>query len=216
MKRFISFVFTLTITFFFFSDAQATHRSWNRSTVSQDAGFYVGASGGFNNLNDSSLESVVNLDVQYGPGFSFGGIFGYDFGIVRVDTEINYRKNDIDQIGISADGSTSALSFMVNGYFDIPTHMVLQPYLGAGLGFATVSINEAIVPGVAPVADDSDSVFAYQLSAGIGFELSQKTTLSFGYRYFATGDPEMQDVSGIAFSTEYQSHEFNIGVRFLF
>ena len=206
----------MIVAFLLCSNAYATHRSWNKSTVDQDKGFYIGAKGGLNILNDSSLDSIVNLDINYGLGLTFGGVLGYDFEDLRLDAEITYRDNDIDLIGVPAEGSTTALSYMINGYFDVPTHMAVKPYVGGGIGYATVSINDANIPGVATVADDSDSVFAYQLSAGLGFEISRRTTLSLGYRYFATQELELQDTSGIPLSTEYQSHEINIGVRFLF
>jgi opacity protein-like surface antigen len=216
MKRFVLITVSITVAFLLCSNAYATHRSWNKSAVAQNNGFYIGASGGLNILNDSSLDSGVSLDINYSPGLTFGGVLGYDFGNFRLDAEITYRDNDIDLIGLPAEGSTSALSYMINGYFDIPTSMALKPYLGGGIGYATVSINDANIPGVAPIADDSDSVLAYQFSAGVGYEISRTTTLSLGYRYFATEDPEMIDAFGTPFTTEYQSHEFSIGVRFLF
>jgi opacity protein-like surface antigen len=210
----------MTVVFLLCTNSYATHRSWNKSSVKQDSGFYIGASGGLNFLGDSSLDSGVSLDVNYGSGYTFGGVLGYDFGMLRLDAEVAYRDNDIEVIGISAEGSTSALSYMINGYFDIPTHLAVKPYLGGGIGFATVSVNDANIPGIppfpAPVADDSDSVLAYQLSAGVGLEISRTTTLTLGYRYFATEDLEMLDASAVAFTTEYQSHEINIGIRFLF
>jgi len=220
MKRFLLITVIIAVTFLFCSNVYATHRSWNKGTVVQDKGFYVGGNLGLNILGDTSLSGAVSLPISYDPGPMFGGVFGYDFGMIRFDAEITYRDNDIDVIGVNAEGSTSALSYMVNGYFDIPTHLALRPYVGAGIGFATVSVNDAIIPGIppfpAPVADDSDTVFAYQLSTGVGLEISRTTTLTLGYRYFATGDPDMIDASGAPFSTEYQSHEFSVGVRFLF
>ena len=216
MKRFVLIMVILTVAFLVSSNAYATHRSWNRSTVTQDPGYYMGLSGGLNILGNSSLDSTVSLDINYDSGFAVGGIFGYDFGALRLDGEITYRDNGISLIGLPAEGNTSALSYMINGYFDIPTNMLIKPYLGGGIGYATVSVNDANIPGVTTVADDSASVLAYQLSAGIGIEVSHTTTLSLGYRYFLTEDPGMADTSGAAFTTEYQSHEFNIGVRFLF
>ena len=216
MKQSLTVMVFVIVTFLLYSNAYATHRSWNRSTVTQGTGYYLGISGGLSILNDSSLDSTVSLDINYGSGFTFGGVLGYDFGMIRLDAEVAYRDNGIELIGLPAEGSASALSYMVNGYFDIPTNMFIKPYLGGGIGYATVSINDATVPGVTPVADDSASVLAYQFSTGIGFEISRTTTLSLGYRYFVTEEPEMVDVFGSPFTTEYQSHEFNIGVRFLF
>ena len=218
MKRFLTMAMLITVTFIFCSNVHATHRTWNRSKVTQGTGFYLGVTGGLNILNDSSLDqgAPVTLDIEYSSGLAFSGGLGYDFGMVRLDAEFTYRDNDIDLIGLPAEGSTSTLSYMLNGYFDIPTTMAIKPYLGGGIGFATVSINDANVPGVTPVADDSASVLAYQFSAGIGYDVSHSVTLSLGYRFFATEDPEMNDAFGAPFTTQNQSHEFNIGIRFLF
>jgi opacity protein-like surface antigen len=183
----------------------------------------MGLSGGINILDDSALINANSIDIEYDPGFQVGGVLGYDFGMWRLDAEVAYRTNAAGDLilpppfgGFPADGSTSALSYMINGYFDIPTNMLIKPYLGGGIGYATVSLDATEPSVLGPVADDSDSVLAYQLSTGLGFDISKTTTLSLGYRSFATEDLEMVTIGVQPFTTEYQSHEFNIGVRFLF
>jgi len=52
--------------------------------------------------------------------------------------------------------------------------------------------------------------------AGVGFNISSKTTLTVGYRYFATTNPEFDDLSGVPFDSEYQSHNINVGIRIAF
>lgn len=169
-----------------------------------------------------------------------GAAAGYDFGMWRAEFEIAYRQNDLDKIkavvsqdigngpingepiptqvvpgtsvSINADGDVSALSFMVNGYFDWQNPSPLTPYLGAGIGFARVSMNDLKVEGVRLV-DDSDTVFAYQLAAGVGWEFMPNLTLDLGYRYFATADPEFRDVEGDTFESEYKSHNLMLGLR---
>ncbi|MDH5763685.1 MAG: outer membrane beta-barrel protein [Nitrospinota bacterium] len=182
----------------------------------QGTGPYIGGHFGLNILPDPDIYqggSVINT--SYDPGLSLGGVLGYDFGMLRVDGEIALRINSISDIqGIPVDGNASAFSYMINGYFDIPTGGPVQPYVGGGIGFATVSVDHEIFGFT--LADDSDSVLAYQFSAGLGFEVSPRATVSFGYRYFATDDPEMIDAGGSPFTTEYQSHEFNVGARFMF
>ena len=154
-------------------------------------------------------------------GQVWGGVLGYDFGNFRVDGELALRINKINSLnGAPIDGDTSAFSYMVNGYFDFPTNGPVKPYIGGGIGFATVSIDWH-VPGFFPlsqvsIADDSDSDVAYQFSAGIGYEINPRTTVSFGYRYFATEELQMMFDSGTPFTMEYQSHEFNLVVRYMF
>ena len=63
--------------------------------------------------------------------------------------------------------------------------------------------------------DDNDTVFAYQFMAGIGFEINPKTTLTVGYRYFATTDPEFV-LLGLPTEFTISSHDFNVGARLMF
>lgn len=181
-----------------------------------DSGPYIGGHLGLNILSDPDIEqSGFVFSTSYDPGIGLGGVVGYDFGLVRIDGEIALRANGISDIaGVSADGHASALSYMVNGYFDFPTGGPLKPYIGGGIGFATVLVDIEVFGF--QLVDDSDSVLAYQFSGGIGIEVNPRTTVSFGYRYFITDDPEMEDAGGFPFTTEYQSHEFNIGARILF
>lgn len=205
-----------------------------QETEDQGTGFYVGGHLGANmadpEINGGTLATDTNT------GFSFGGVLGYDFGNFRVDGELAGRFNTADSLdGISLDpegfdgsnnSTTSALSYMVNGYFDFPTDGPLKPYIGGGIGYATVSVDWR-APGFfpfshVPVADGNDSGLAYQFSAGIGYEINPRFTVSFGYRYFTTEELQMMFDSGspinpgLPFTMEYQSHEFNVGVRVLF
>jgi opacity protein-like surface antigen len=53
--------------------------------------------------------------------------------------------------------------------------------------------------------------------AGLGYDISPKATLTFGYRYFTTTDPDfILATTGGPFETEYSSHDFLFGARFRF
>lgn len=157
---------------------------------------------------------------EHDTGFNVGAAAGYDFGMGRAELEIAYRQNDMDKftlegISVNAGGDVSALSFMANGYFDIHNQSPVTPYIGAGIGLARVSVNDVTVLGE-KIADDSDTVFAYQLAAGVGWEFMPNLTLDLGYRYFATADPEFNDVEGDKFESEYKSHNLSVGLRIAF
>lgn len=168
-------------------------------------------------LEDADLDGV---DAEFDTGYNVGAAGGYDFGMARLEAELAYRENDFDKLklgGLSAgaDGDMSAFSFMVNGYWDLENATPLTPYLGAGVGVANVEISDLEVAGI-DVADDDDTVFAYQLAAGIGFELNQAMILDLGYRYFATEDPEFDSDLGGDFEGEYDSHNVSLGLRMNF
>jgi len=196
------------------------------SAHAADRGMYVSGNLGLTILSDSdNVYSVpaFNFETSYDPGFNIGGAIGYNFGSARAEAEIAYHSNDVDEFsvggfGIPADGTASAISFMANGYYDFHSaNSSVVPYLGGGIGFANVNLDVSIF-GL-EVVDDSATVFAYQVMAGLGFNINPTTTLTAGYRYFATSDPEFNDSSGIPptnFDSEYQAHEFNFGVRIAF
>jgi opacity protein-like surface antigen len=210
MKRFLAIAVFVTVA------VLGVNVHAQQGTGSQGTGPYVGGHLGLNILSDPDIEQGgFVLSTSFDPGVGLGGVLGYDFGNVRVDGELAFRTNSINDImGVPTEGHSSALSYMVNGYFDFPTGGPVKPYIGGGIGFATVLVDIEVFGF--PLADDSDSVLAYQFSGGIGYEINPRTTVSFGYRYFATEDPEMEDAGGFPFTTEYQSHEFNFSARILF
>ena len=157
-----------------------------------------------------------------------GGALGYDFGAFRAEGEIAYRANDFDDassggLTFPAEGDTSAISFMANGYYDFHSaNSPLVPYIGVGLGFANVDTDFS-VPFLSPLklVDDSATVFAYQFMAGLGYNINPTTTLTFDYRYFATSDPDFSPGPGFIpglpdIESEYSNHSFNLGARFMF
>jgi opacity protein-like surface antigen len=197
------------------------------SAQAENKGMYISANAGVSFLMDSDDEypSIPGsgFDTSYDPGFNIAGAIGYDFGTIRAEGEIAYRSNDVDESSLpgtvsNAIGDISASSFMLNGYYDIHTrNFSLVPYLGVGIGVAHVDTDFS-VSGVpfSPFVDDSDTVFAYQFMAGFGVKVSPIITLTGGYRYFATTEPEFNDSTGIPptnFDSEYRSHEVNLGVR---
>lgn len=104
---------------------------------------------------------------------------------------------------------------MVNGYYDFDIESAFTPYVGGGIGIANVSINDLAVLGI-PLADDDDTVFAYQFGAGVGYEISPTLTLTADYRYFATADGEFTDAGGFLFDAEYSNSTFLVGARATF
>ena len=216
MKRLIVFLF---ISFIFLSS----------SAQAQNRGYYVSGNAGVSLLSDAKLESN-NLkfgEFSFDPGFNVGVALGYNFGSLRLEGEIAYHRNEMDEIFqnslvigcpcvSSIDGSLSTLSYMINGYYDF--HLAnsgLVPYLGAGLGAATTKVDIGLS------GDDTDIVFAYQVAGGVGYKINPNMTLTAGYRYFATTESEFE-VTGLlgpgvsTVFTEVESHEVMVGLRYQF
>ena len=70
------------------------------STHAQTRGYYLSGSAGATLLSDAKLEAN-NLEFgefSFDPGFNVGGALGYNFGAVRVEAEIAYHRNEMDEI----------------------------------------------------------------------------------------------------------------------
>ena len=205
-------------------------------------GWYVALDAGAVILSDStstasdSLGNSITFDTEFDTGFGVHGAIGHSWDAFRLEGEVSYRQNDLDTLDITnltlagigsfnnlgslaADGDVSALGFMGNFWFELLKGSPWKPFVGGGLGVAQISINDAsaTILGVPfPLADDEDWVFAYQVGAGIGYEVTPTTVVSLGYRFFGTADPDFTDVTGVPFDAEYQSHNIEIGLRFSF
>jgi opacity protein-like surface antigen len=187
---------------------------------------YLGVQVGGTWVEDADIDYNNPLfndgEATFDTGFNVGITGGVDCGPGRYELELSYRQNDFDEISapgfasIPVGGDISALAFMANAFWDIETGSPVTPYLGGGIGVANVSINDLAEPAFGQIADDDDTVFAYQFGAGVALELNPNMALDLGYRYFATSDPEFTDVEGDKFESEYKTHNASLGLRIMF
>ena len=120
----------------------------------------------------------------------------------------------------SIKGDFSMVAFMGNMDYDFDTGSRWVPYVGGGLGLAIISIDTENAQGRS-LSDDSDTVFAYQVGAGLGYEFpleeGRSVTVSLDWRYFGTQDPTFKgDVSGGEFDVGISGHDIGIGLIYGF
>ena len=176
-------------------------------------GFYIGGHIGPSLLEDADLSFAP---IEFDEGFGLGGAVGYEFEQIRIEGEITYRSNDIDNInGFFFGGDIDAVSYLINGFVDFETGNRFKPYIGAGIGVSDVEINPNadtkfpvdFVTG----GDNDDTVFSYQLVAGLRYAVSEPVTLDLSYRYFATAGPEFGPAD-----FDYINHNVFLGISFMF
>ena len=119
-----------------------------------------------------------------------------------------------------ASGAFSMLAFMANVDYDFDMGSPWKPYVGGGIGVARISLDAESASGSSFV-DDSDTVFAYQVGAGIGYEFplpeGRSVTVSLDYRYFGTQTPTFTgDVTGGEFDATINGHDIGIGLIYGF
>jgi outer membrane protein OmpA-like peptidoglycan-associated protein len=90
----------------------------------------------------------------------------------------------------------------------------VQPYVGGGIGLAQINVNNVSRAG--GFISDSDTQFAYQGIAGLGWNINPNWRANLDYRYFATLDPSFTTDRGAAVTGEYSSHAAMLGFTYKF
>ena len=139
-------------------------------------------------------------------GFAIGGAVGVHLDQwlhgLRAELEASYRRNKLKgdwfvttfstiQGGV-INGHDSKFALMANVWYDINVGQKWKPYIGGGAGWARRTVDGAFE--VTHTAFDSsfyghgfnvtESGFAWQLGAGVNYEIQDGVHLGLGYRYF--------------------------------
>ena len=206
----------------------ATTPAFAAEMSSATSGPYMSINVGMANFADSDTKATADSGyvfrgsststAEFDSGFTGGGSLGYGFGNnIRLEGEIAYQKNDVDQVSngrttiTDIDAEVNMWSFLGIAYYDFTNSSSVTPYLSAGLGFGNVEI-ESSLSGM----NDNDTVPVAQLGAGIGYAVNQNVTLDFKYRYLlALTDPEYRG-DHYTSEAEVASHNLMLGLRFGF
>lgn len=181
--------------------------AWAQSRA--EPGFYLAGGLGYIMNGSMTLEDLPDVDRDH--GMLAVGAVGYDMGMPRFEAELGWQG-----LGGQDDTDISVWSAMINGYIDFPTGTRFTPYLGAGVGVATVYFNGTIQPGSISV-DDEDQNFAFQFMGGVGYTLNRNFEIYGGYRYFNVIDTRYLDNSRQTIKAkDTESHNFELGLRYRF
>jgi opacity protein-like surface antigen len=191
-------------------------------SLTQAATPYVSANVGLGYANNSEVTSgatSVNDGITFKVGVPFGGAVGLREGDYRVEAALGYQLNGADQLKANlrtlspaaSNDKASVFSYMANAYYD---HKMqgsdVTPYIMAGLGGATINPQGANLEGA------SQSVFAWQVGAGVGVKASDNVVVDVGYRYFK---PSAYTVTDPAFGNAkftVASSNVMLGLRYNF
>ncbi len=202
----------------------------------------AGVKGHASELYSPPMDATSEVD----RGGAFSGAVGYRFANgLRVEGELGYRENDLKELTVrepgslaallplplrqapaaldrlrgtrSIEGDISALSFMANLYYDFDLDFGLRPYVGGGVGLTRLSLS-AETSG-RKVVDGTDTVFAYQIGAGVGYGIGgtdgRPVVVSLDYRVYGTADPTFEgSLTGTPFDTEVRGSYVGVGLRF--
>jgi opacity protein-like surface antigen len=185
---------------------------------------------GKNPHGTGSVSSYTFDILMNSPGYIIGGAVGVDWGNqIRTEVELSHARWTGDKYHYSSyDGATTfhgtnteiasqtATYLLGNVWVDLANGSQLTPYVGGGLGIGWAQIHEDEGGGL--TYDYGASGLAFQLGAGIRFNVSDRLSIDAGYRFkdivglsYSTTDPQYHITD-----TSLSSHNFQIGLTYQF
>lgn len=137
--------------------------------------------------------------------------YGVQAGYVRGELELN-NSRDIKRNYLNSELAHFRLykhSVMANAYFDYLTCTPWTPYVGAGIGSAYLKADDG---------EQAKSVYnlAWQVMAGLTYDINSHWTLDAGYRYADLGRIRKNYGEGNVAKLTARDHEIMLGVRYTF
>lgn len=166
-------------------------------------------------------ERIARPSFDYDTGYTLGAAVGAAFTPnVSMEIEYAYRRADVtitdrdDDDGSSrANGDTSANAFMFNALYvfdGMGATGAIHPYLGGGIGAANVETS------VSGQDFDAETLLAYQLIGGVGYELNPNVSLYAEGRWFQTESGKFDGPGGDNYDGEFETFDLLVGVRYVF
>jgi opacity protein-like surface antigen len=177
-------------------------------------GYYFTAKGGVSKSIDTGVTSFTNhvpvtqllSDEDLGTGTAFGLSAGkYLTDNFRLELEVIKRDNYEYEAQwlvlrtLSEKADIESTSLFINGFYDFQPFSIgntsITPYLGGGIGISrnkmgtTIGLNNG-VPDIDTKEGNTISEFAYKLSAGTLFSLTENISLDVNYQYVNLGEFE--------------------------
>lgn len=117
---------------------------------------------------------------------------------------------------------------LANVYVDLTTWRGITPYIGGGIGIASIDVQgfkDVNVPNNSVFYGNSDNAttnFAWALYAGLSYDVTDQLTLDFAYRYTDLGDAETGRATAYDGSSSYSglqirditSHDLLLSARY--
>lgn len=185
-----------------------------------ESGAYIGIDIGGVALRDTAIKELgAPVSAESDIGFLFAGSAGYDTGKIRVEGEIIYQSNDLDNFNIEkysyrASGDSKALSLFFNCvvYDDNVWGGKFVPFFTGGIGITKIKVNDFNFVGSGlPNESYDDKTLAFKAGLGVWYNISKKISLDFTYHYFYALEPEF-DITEF----NYESNNFSFGLTFKF
>ncbi len=190
--------------------------------------WYVALRGGAVFADDTSFATLgTTVGTAYDTGGFVAGAVGYQFrnSGLRAEAELGYLSSSVESHDIAgvgtfdaddAQGDTSAFFGLASVYYDIPLNAPIKPFVGGGVGVADVSFEGHGTTPTGTVLDDNSTAFAWHLTGGVGYDISENVALEVGYRYLEFDGVDVVALDGTESSIDASNHIVFAGLKYKF
>ena len=148
----------------------------------------------------------------------------------RVDGSISQDASLFPGQSGSSKQKMDVQTLFFNAYFDIKTGTQFTPYIGGGIGLAMIDVKSGgmdmfdggVYTGTVQLSSKSQTNFAWNIGAGIGWDITEAVTLDLGYRYMMMGEAKRnwaEPAGNMRFRTNVDDvnvHQVLLGLRYTF
>ncbi len=137
------------------------------------------------------------------------------------ELDLTRRKNEMEIYDTRIEetrtkGSVRGDSMALNLRFAFRPDKAINPFVGLGLGAASVHYDLDWAAGREPFIRDTAGAGRFQWLLGLDRALTKRWTVTIDYRGALTEDFTVEQLDGETFVTNYLVHSFSIGARHRF
>lgn len=187
----------------FYARADVGGSFHQRPTVTKQAGAAFG--GGSNAAVDEKIKDHV---------FFEGGVGCQVSDNLRVEVTGGYRmKASLSTPFNDLSADLATYTGFVNAFWDITNYNGFTPYLGGGVGVAHHRLTNVTLPATSSNGNRTD--LAYNVTAGISYDITNNLLLDVAYRYVDLGFARSRGTTPMTID-DLKSHEIKVGMRYHF
>lgn len=203
--------------------ARTTHLAYSTGPyISAHAGanYQGGITGYVSPTTGGTADLSTGYDASAALGWKMGGLGWFS---PRLEVEGFYLKNNLDSVQVfnaggpvgapvGVTGDYSAMGLFANALFDFEMGLPITPFIGGGVGYADVSV-DATAPGPGNFLNDSDGAFAWNLTAGASYAITENTSFDVAYRFVRFQGVSLQGTPPLTVNEDIDNHQVNAGFR---
>lgn len=180
-------------------------------------------------------QASIDNSTSFSAGVGWAMNDDWKFELAYSRTSFDTDASALAGTGIRAadtfntDANLDIDTLMLSAAYQIPTNTQFKPYVKAGVGAAFYDISGALTVssfggddfgGMLPATfqyDGDGTEFAYQIGAGVAFDIAENAELTVEYLYGDYGQVATDfDSNGDRLQTDLTSSNINVGVRYFF